>query len=140
MKEEVQKRAQLKRDTENRIQDYRRKIEDLRQSKVKEEMKAKKVINDIAELEEELAHACAAAEETKRELEPVKVISRLLTFEFKTSKLVPNLNFRVIIKDAFKHHLFAHIGGYEVMHINTDCTITRNFGSMLYPFSPMSRL
>jgi hypothetical protein len=75
VKEDVQKRAQLKRDTENRIHEYRRKIEDLRQSKVKEEMKAMKVSNDIAELDDELAHACAAAEETKRKLEPVKVSS-----------------------------------------------------------------
>ena len=74
MKENVQKRAHLKRDMENRIYEYRQKIEDLRQSKAQEEMKAKKVSNEIAQLDKQLSEVWMAAEDTKMQLEPVKVI------------------------------------------------------------------
>ncbi len=73
MKEHVQKRAILKRDMENRIYEYRQKIEDLRQSKVQEEMKAKKVANEIGQLDKQLSEVLLMAEDTKKQLEPVKV-------------------------------------------------------------------
>ena len=73
MKENVQKRAILKRDMENRIYEYRQKIEDLRQSKAQEEMKAKKVANEIGQLDKQLSEVLLMAEDTKKQLEPVKV-------------------------------------------------------------------
>lgn len=79
MKENVQKRAILKRDMENRIYEYRQKIEDLRQSKAQEEMKAKKVANEIGQLDKQLSEVLLMAEDTKKQLEPVKVTE---TFNF----------------------------------------------------------
>jgi uncharacterized coiled-coil DUF342 family protein len=73
MKENVQSRALKQSDLKNRIDEYRRKIEDLRQSKAKEEMKANKVMNDIADIDKELARLLLEAEETKKKMEPVKV-------------------------------------------------------------------
>ena len=64
MKENVQKRAFKLKDLRNRIDEYRGKIEELRQSKAKEEMKAEKVKTDIAGIEEELGNLVAKAEET----------------------------------------------------------------------------
>jgi uncharacterized sporulation protein YeaH/YhbH (DUF444 family) len=79
VKENVQKRAILKRDMENRIYEYRQKIEDLRQSKAQEEMKAKKVANEIGQLDKQLSEVLLMAEDTKKQLEPVKVTE---TFNF----------------------------------------------------------
>jgi hypothetical protein len=58
---------------ENRIYEYRQKIEDLRQSKAQEEMKAKKVANEIGQLDKQLSEVLLMAEDTKKQLEPVKV-------------------------------------------------------------------
>jgi hypothetical protein len=79
VEENVQKRAILKRDMENRIYKYRQKNEDLRQSKAQEEMKAKKVANEIGQLDKQLSEVLLMAEDTKKQLEPVKVTE---TFNF----------------------------------------------------------
>ena len=69
----MQKRAFKLKDLQNRIEEYRSKIEELRQSKAKEEMKAEKVKTDIAGIEDELAHYLAKAEDIKKKLDPIKV-------------------------------------------------------------------
>ena len=69
----MQKRAFKLKDLRNRIDEYRGKIEELRQSKAKEEMKAEKVKTDIAGIEEELGNLVAKAEEIRKKLDPVKV-------------------------------------------------------------------
>ena len=73
VRQNVQKLARSKKEVENRIREYRQRIVELRQSKAKEEMKAKKIQNDTANLEEEFTKVLALADETKRKLEPVKV-------------------------------------------------------------------
>ena len=75
VRQNVQKLARSKNEVENRIREYRQRIVELRQSKAKEEMKAKKIQNDTANLEEEFSKVLALAEETKRKLEPVKVFT-----------------------------------------------------------------
>ena len=75
VRQNVQKLARSKNEVENRIREYRQRIVELRQSKAKEEMKAKKIQNDTANLEEEFTKVLALAEETKRKLEPVKVFT-----------------------------------------------------------------
>jgi chromosome segregation ATPase len=69
----VQNRALVKHSLETKIQEYRRKILELRESKAAEELKVKKVQNDIADIDEEMAKLTVIIEETKKRLEPVKV-------------------------------------------------------------------
>lgn len=112
LKDNIQQRAFKQQDLKNRIDEFRRKIEDIRQSKAKEEMKAKKVLNDIEEIDKELARVVVAADETKKKLEPVKVrLGELRVYEEALLKEIETIEavekrLKVLVRaDEMKHSL-----------------------------------